>query len=355
MRDKIRFGTTSSNLNTFEQHVQCCFKPYAHYCRPRVYRESAWFIKMTSRLKSRIHTLFTTVIRSLRMSFSLQTAYKELRSGATSDVATYLGSLKLGFLEDSSRRLDDTLVTELYLVKQRSSAQHEYLVARIRAPDGTERYLAVERLRGPQRVDPDLASRSDSSVALARSANTSAVDLQNNEPSHPSRTTSLASLDSLKKQHNADDVVRVLDKPLHDTSDITLGKLVFKDRPLYLYQLVILAVVLHESDKGYKVITRNCYWFAGLLIAILEANYGLKMKRLRGDGSEGEETREGEGEGEEAGQGLQGTWNYITIYRTPTRTPPPSDIVKAYEEGVEAFEANVSSGRARLTSTEHYC
>jgi hypothetical protein len=266
------------------------------------------------------------------------------------NVRAYCNFLKF-VLGESPRHLKDTLVTELHLVKQKSSAQHEYIVAHIRAPDGTERYLAVERLCGPQRIDPVLASRSDSSLALARSANTSVIDLQTNEPSHPSRTTSLASLDSFKKQYNADDVVRVLDRSLHDANDITLGKLVYKDRPLYLYQLVVLAVMLHDNEEGYKLITRNCYWFVDSLITVLEAHY-LKMKRLRGDGNEQEQ---GEGEDRREREGLQGTWHHITVHRTPTGTPPPSDYVAAYEKGVEAFEEDVSSSCAHLMSTERYC
>jgi hypothetical protein len=153
-----------------------------------------------------------------------------------------------------------------------------------------------------------------------------------NEPSHPScATTSVASLDSLKKPYNADDIVWALDRSLHEKNDKTLGRHIFEDRPLYLYQLAILAATLNENEEGYKLFSKNCYWFAGSLIGVLESQYHQKMEG--GDGKE-------QGKGKEKGE--QGTWQWIQVYRTSTTLE--RDIIAAYNTSVGAFEETVSAG-----------
>jgi hypothetical protein len=75
------------------------------------------------------------------------------------------------------------------------------------------------------------------------------------------------------------DAVRTLDKPLHTPGDRVLGRLRFTGtRPLYLYELVVLAVTMHESETCYRLFSTNCYWFAGLLMNILEKDYGLELE-----------------------------------------------------------------------------
>ena len=47
---------------------------------------------------------------------------------------------------------------------------------------------------------------------------------------------------------------------------------------VYLYELVVLAVTMHESKACYRLYSTNCYWFAGLLMNILERDYGLEFE-----------------------------------------------------------------------------
>lgn len=62
--------------------------------------------------------------------------------------------------------------------------------------------------------------------------------------------------------------------------DRVLGRLRFTGttRPLYLYELVVLAVTMHESEACYRLCSTNCYWFSGLLMNILERDYGLELE-----------------------------------------------------------------------------
>jgi hypothetical protein len=86
-------------------------------------------------------------------------------------------------------------------------------------------------------------------------------------------------MDYISKQSDAIDTVRTLDRHLHAPGDRMLGRLRFTGtRPFYLYELVVLAVTMHESQTCYRLFSTNCYWFAGLLMNILEKDHGLKLE-----------------------------------------------------------------------------
>jgi hypothetical protein len=109
-----------------------------------------------------------------------------------------------------------------------------------------------------------------------------------------------------------------MDEPLHKPGDRVLGKLKFTDtRPFYLYELAVLSVTIHESQTCYKLLSKNCYWFAGLLINILEEDYGLKLEVEK--------------------RGVKpGTWAGIQIYK-PAPPDDLSTIAKDFRERVGIF------------------
>ena len=130
-------------------------------------------------------------------------------------------------------------------------------------------------------------------------------------------------MDYLSKRSDALDTVRTLDKPLHATGDEVLGTLRFTGtRPFYLYELAVLAVTMHESQTCYRLFSTNCYWFTGLLMNILEKDYGLKLEV---------ENRRGV---------KPGTWIVIPLYEQA----PPADllaITNDFREHVENFQKKV--------------
>jgi hypothetical protein len=130
--------------------------------------------------------------------------------------------------------------------------------------------------------------------------------------------------------------VQVLDNPYHDPKDKILGKLKFEtDRPLYLYQLAILAVTLHESDTCYRLFSKNCYWFAGLLVDVLKVDYKLQFI----------------GNGERRGGPQSGTWNHIPVFKEAPETAV-NEIICECIKRVGVFEETVCSRLATLTTTE---
>jgi hypothetical protein len=130
-------------------------------------------------------------------------------------------------------------------------------------------------------------------------------------------------MDYLSKRSDALDTVRTLDKPLHVPGDRVLGRLRFTGtRPFYLYELVMLAVTMHESQTCYRLFSTNCYWFAGLLMNILEKDHGQKLEV-------------------EKRQGVKpGTWIAIPFYEQA----PEQDLLAVivdFQEHVRSFQKGV--------------
>jgi hypothetical protein len=59
-----------------------------------------------------------------------------------------------------------------------------------------------------------------------------------------------------------------------DKSDELIYELNF-DKPLYLYELALLGVIVHEENTSYLLMSNNCYHFAGTIIKVLEEEYNV--------------------------------------------------------------------------------
>jgi hypothetical protein len=159
-------------------------------------------------------------------------------------------------------------VTDIHLIKQMHKAfKHEYTIAHVEMPESHRKYLGFEQLVNPGVcVDTLPTSQSDMALAGASRPNDASNIPQHQMPSTPSHedrallSSSTASLYSLCMQcpHNANNVIRALENPKVEQTDKILGRLKFRtDHPLYLYQLAILAVTLHESETGYKLFSKD--------------------------------------------------------------------------------------------------
>jgi hypothetical protein len=226
---------------------------------------------MPFHLQSHIRAFFSPLFRAIGMSSAPSSAYFEFRSGSNSDVNTYSELLALNYGQEGAARMNAMRITELRLVKQMDKiSRHEYVVACVTTPHGTTQYLSLERLRG------DTVTRASQSDSMLTRTSSKQRSFPSRSPSTSSSSES--SMDYLSKRSDALDAVRTLDKPLHAPGDCVLGSLRFAGtRPFYLYELVVLAVTMHESQACYRLFSTNCYWFAGLLMNILEKDYGLKL------------------------------------------------------------------------------
>jgi hypothetical protein len=152
--------------------------------------------------------------------------------------------------------------------------------------------------------------------------------------SSQSSSTGVASLDSLSPPHDAVDMVRGLAKPKHAAKDVVIGTIHLDSTPVYLYELVILASTIHNSNRCYLLFSMNCYWFAGMLMNVLEERINLKMdtlpeKRLLGIKKKGK----------------NGKWTFVRVYK-----PAPLETVEAvlaeFEKNLFKFEKKVSRSKS---------
>lgn len=299
---------------------------------------------MIFHLKSRIRTFFATIVRAFRMS-SKNPQYFEFRSRI--DITNYVDILNLAYGQEDLERMNAMHVTKVVLRKQLDKkSEHEYLVVYIQTPAGTTKYLAIERLSGPENLSlhGEVIPTSQSDAALACAGRPNDIIPTPSTPSRKehrrrrasgSSSISIASLDSLSKNspRDANDVIQVLDEPYHKEAGKVFRELEFTtNRPLYLYRLVILAETLHRNERCYRLFSKNCFWLAGLLLDVLGADY--ELDRHKGSGGQ-----------------QSGTWHYIPVFTEVSKTTV-NDIIREWNEHVGAFEQKVSFRLAISTSTK---
>jgi hypothetical protein len=273
-----------------------------------------FLFKMKFALKSRIRTFLSTILHAVKMTSTPQSTYFDLPTGPGLHVQAYHNLLMMGYEGHDDERMNAMCVTELRLLKQlKKSSGHEYVMASITTPDGSTKYLAIERHPGdlsdsaPAQSDTSLPPIASEGHARVKSSSLR-IKLQ---PRPFSTTSSITSLDSSSPKRDARDVIQVLDKPVHNNNDTCYGKLEFtSSNPLYLYQLVTLALTLHESQTCYRLFSTNCYWFAGLLVDAVEKIYDMPFVN------------------EEGQRWVQaGTWNAVPVYKKA-----PDDVIKTIIE-----------------------
>jgi len=232
------------------------------------------YLKMLSRFKSHIHTLFSRILGMMSSeSPCIYFEFEELQV-SSSPVSMYCDHLLTHYQEenDGLARMKELRITEIRLVKEMDTvAQHEYLVAYITPPHGITQYLSLERHPGDIAKD---ASQSDSALMSTSGGQRS---ISSSSPLPRSSLASQSSLDSSLKHCDANDIIGVLNNPIRKPTDKFVLQLTFSsDNPLYVYQLVVLAVTVHNSEMCYRLLSNNCYWFSRLMVNILEKKFTLK-------------------------------------------------------------------------------
>lgn len=287
-------------------------------------------------MRFQIRRLISPFLRLIRMSPTMPPTYFEFRVNEQLSVRAYLDFLAAHYEGADAGRMRTMRVTEVSLHKQMDkTSQHEYLVVQVSRPDGTIGSLIVERIPGnsPERVDqpscksetelvgtPDDGKRHIFSPRAPKATTSQSRDRAAVTPT--SSSANIGSLDSMLKDREATDMVRF---PAHGESisrDQLLGKMVFSEtRPLYLYQLVTLAVAVHESQTGYRLFSNNCYWFAGTVVKVLETEYELEFEAPG-----------------------QGRWRALKIYQASASDGMEGiapGLVSDFKERVKAFENKV--------------
>jgi hypothetical protein len=220
-------------------------------------------------------------------------------------------------------------VREVHIAKELSRAsEHEYVVAHVEVPDGEVYYISFECLRGDaidesseKYTKPSLAETFDNTIPKQTGRPSS---LSSPSPSSASLTSSG---DSFSKPRVADDCVTPLQNSMKDSKDFDCGRLVFdRQKTLCLYELAILASSIHQYGFKYHLLGGNCYYYAHLLISILEKKYDiifqpsqLKARKI-------------------------GHWNGVFIHSHASPTII-NDVRSIFDEKMLAFHELVNCGR----------
>jgi len=199
-------------------------------------------------------------------------------------IQMYCDRLKTQYILEGGARMNALFVEEVSLYKTARASRHEYLAAKVRAPDDVAFYLAFERGRGEKVTDGE----GDTSC----------------QPPSPSasapRLLSIASLDSISNIRKALDTVTLLTgmSGKHNHNDKLMCRMFFPSPPhepssslpasppisvptssspppicLPLYELAVLANTIHDMRENYLLFSDNCFWYAGTIIRVLQAFY----------------------------------------------------------------------------------
>jgi DNA mismatch repair ATPase MutL len=164
-------------------------------------------------------------------------------------------------------------ITRAQAYKTNAASRHEYISVTVVNPEGkpSVSHIAIERERGQRgnnRKDKDPSSPNPSFSSLSLS----------------SRSVSRSVSDLSSPNRAADDKISPMDAEKRKHSDELIYELNFDDRPVYLYELAILAKVVHEVNKSYILTENNCYHYAGTIMKSLEAEYGV-LNSVEGTGA----------------------------------------------------------------------
>jgi hypothetical protein len=194
-------------------------------------------------------------------------------------------------------------VTRARSFKSKSTSQHEYVSACVVDSSNNTTHIVFERMRG-----------------LLDSSETN-LDPQP-VPRDPSTNSSLSSLSTLSDVISAvydanDRILPVGSSGMKKADDELIYDLEFPPQnPLFLYQLAITALFVHQVNTSYLLVTNNCYHYAGTIMRLLEIRYNIA------NAAEG---------------GNAGKWCGLNIYRDQNSEGKLSFLVERVKKGIEEF------------------
>jgi len=205
-------------------------------------------------------------------------------------------------------------VTRTRAYKSRASARHEYISATVVDSENKISYIAIERHRG----DPIAIHPSDNTDIDPQPAGS----FSNSNPS----ISSISSVSDSSPTRFADDKIAPIPNSTGkwDKNDDLIYELNF-EKPLYLYELALLAMTVHQENTSYLLTTNNCYHYAGTIMKVLEEKYKIVNTA---DGVCG------------------GKWCGLVIY-PGKKEGNSSSLVEKFREAIKNFESLSVSLEAR--------
>ncbi len=212
-------------------------------------------------------------------------------------IVTYCEKISAMKKADGIEQFKEWRVPEATAYKVKTGSRHEYISFPVFNVNTQETgHLIIERMLGdPLKVEMDMNAPPDdkpskiqfrnpfsSSTSKEMDMNTKIAPGPSASSNHLSSsalnllTSSFSSISSsyLSNPCLADDRIGPFPSKIRSSTDTNVCELHFQERkPLYLYHLAILALVVHKVNTEYLLRANNCYHFAGTIMKALEKEF----------------------------------------------------------------------------------
>jgi hypothetical protein len=212
-------------------------------------------------------------------------------AGTVVDIDLFLQMLKDHYSLLGMAHMQAFQVSEITILKERSSSEHEYLRAKISSSSGAVFYLSIERVPGdrssaPSSTNTPLDSGSETSLSLPNVKRM--IKKKLSQASIASTTSTTSSTDPSLKSREARDLVAFLPCKKRNAGDKECLVLSFgpsspssaptssasiSPKTLHLYCLIVIACTIHHHHATYKIFGDNCYFFAGAVFGLVKKLY----------------------------------------------------------------------------------
>lgn len=323
--------------------------------------------------KGALETIFQLVLKLFRMAPVSDYVEARLLFESSNTIMAYYEVLIREYDKCGTQRMEELCVKEVQLCKMQRGPQHEYISAKISGPNNLSFYLVFERFRGGKNrteneSSPDSAADTTLSASNADpcALPSASLDSQTTNPrigfilsgiphmdSIP--TDSQQSLDSLSPSRNADDRVAYISSS-HDgrynQTDKIYRSLTFSTdpnigRPLYLYELVVLANTLHKIERRYLLGSKQCYFYAGTIIQVLQEVYGPGLTVYTTGSNETDQANEVHPK-KPRKDDKAGKCKMIPIYANLSSPSDMGYICRSFEEETANFKSQVSTSSPNI-------
>jgi hypothetical protein len=213
---------------------------------------------MFEKLKPALLTLLRTLM-GIEMTYA--TIVPEVLPKFPEHIESYCEKLAAMKKGEGIEHLKEWRVEHALAYKCKVLSEHEYISVAVADIRRKINHLEMERMAGDSPSDTDIHPRPES-LRLP--------SLSSNPPL--SSTSSLSSSSDLTC--SANDRIGPLPSGVKNKKDTLIYELHFNDdKPLYLYQLAILALVVHKANPEYLLMSNNCYHYTGTIMKALEKEY----------------------------------------------------------------------------------
>ncbi|KIM45518.1 hypothetical protein M413DRAFT_342242 [Hebeloma cylindrosporum] len=188
--------------------------------------------------------------------------------------------------------------------------------------------------------DRRILHRFSASVSSALSSSASALSSSSSSSSPSSSRSGVASMDSCSTARDAFDIVRGHAEPTQASNDVIMGTLFLESPdhpPIYLHELAVLAQTIHNNDNCYRLFTTNCYWFAGMMMDVLEKRINVQMQPAARTSWIGKVLHRHLGKSD-------GNWAYVTVY-SPAPSKAVADVLAEFERNLAEFEKKIQENQ----------